>query len=319
MTDAQPDLPIIAPVPPQETRRALGLVFGYLPPKARDEQIESVLATPPPSDDGLPGLLGAYRQNALMGAAFAQLQPGKTAQVWLPRFLGDMPDDTAVCLLREINRRLAHHQVELAQMLFEEISPAEESVVLRGGYSYLTDLLYLTCPAREFSTTLPFSELVFLPYEPNRRETLKSLIELTYQHSLDCPKLNDVRNMEAVLEGYRSSGVFRPELWSIVRHQAHDVGCLLLADHPEYDNVELVYMGLVPGVRGRGWGVEVARFAEWQTQGLGRAQLVLAVDAANRPGIAMYAAAGFRAWDRRRVYCWDGGAGEGGRDLKFEI
>jgi RimJ/RimL family protein N-acetyltransferase len=28
----------------------------------------------------------------------------------------------------------------------------------------------------------------------------------------------------------------------------------------------------------------------------------LAVDAANEPAIAAYAAAGFQAWDRRRVY-----------------
>ena len=81
---------------------------------------------------------------------------------------------------------------------------------------------------------------------PAHRERLKKLIDATYQNSLDCPKLNDVRDMEAVLEGYQSSGVFWPELWSIVQFDGQDVGCLLLADHPEYDNVELVYMGVAP-------------------------------------------------------------------------
>jgi RimJ/RimL family protein N-acetyltransferase len=91
-----------------------------------------------------------------------------------------------------------------------------------------------------------------------------------------------------------------------MRHNDQAVGCLLLTDHPEYGNVELVYMGLTPSARGRGWGMDIARFAQWQTRQLGRARLVVAVDAANKPAIKMYSAVGFQAWDRRRVYFWRG-------------
>ena len=75
-----------------------------------------------------------------------------------------------------------------------------------------------------------------------------------------------------------------------------------LSDYPEYDNWELVYMGVAPWARGKGWGIEIVRYAEWRTAQAGRKRLVLAVDAANRPGIAMYTAAGFQAWDRRVVW-----------------
>jgi mycothiol synthase len=304
--DAPANMPIIAPVPAEETPRALAMVFSHLAPGERDEQIESLLHAPLFGETSLAGLLGAYRQNNLVGAIFAQLLPGRTAQAWLPRLTDGEPPATAIQLILASNSCLHEQRVELAQMLFEQISASEEGILLKGGYTYLTDLLYLACLPEEFPPTKPSSALEFLLYDSCLREPLKKLIDATYQHSLDCPKLTDVRDMEAVLEGYQAGGVFRPELWAMIRHDGQDVGCLLLADHPEYDNVELVYMGVAPGARGRRWGVEIARFAQWQTHRLGRARLVLAVDAENRPAINMYSAVGFRAWDRRRVYFWRG-------------
>ncbi len=301
MEDRSPS-PIITPVPAEDKPAALTLIFSFLTPKARDEQIESILFTPLSGGNCSAGLLGAYRQNQLVGAIFAHLLPGKTAQAWLPRLIPGETSETAVQLMRASNAWLHEQQIELSQMLFEQISETEENLLVRGGYDYLTDLLYLACLPEEFPPSQPPSALSFLPYDSRLRERLKNLIDATYQHSLDCPKLNDVRDIEAVLEGYQSSSIFHPELWSIVQHNGQDAGCLFLADHPEYDNVELVYMGVSPETRGRGWGIEIARFAQWQTRVLGRARLVLAVDAANRPAIAMYSAVGFRAWDRRRVY-----------------
>jgi ribosomal protein S18 acetylase RimI-like enzyme len=113
--------------------------------------------------------------------------------------------------------------------------------------------------------------------------------------------LNGVRSIADVLDGYRAYGVFNPKLWLIARHADSDVGCLILADHPRHGNLELVYMGVVPECRGRGWGGTLARQAQWMARTLGRPRLVLAVDAANQPAIAAYVAAGFQAWDRRRA------------------
>ena len=64
---------------------------------------------------------------------------------------------------------------------------------------------------------------------------------------------------EEVLSGYRTTGVFDPQRWLLVRQDGEDVGCLLLADHPTSSQWELVYMGLVPEVRGRGLGIELVR------------------------------------------------------------
>jgi hypothetical protein len=77
---------------------------------------------------------------------------------------------------------------------------------------------------------------------------------------------------------------------------------LLLADYPEQENWELLYVGLIPSARGHGWGREITRHAQWLTRQARRPRLVLAVDAANEPALRMYAALGFRAWERRRVF-----------------
>jgi ribosomal protein S18 acetylase RimI-like enzyme len=61
-------------------------------------------------------------------------------------------------------------------------------------------------------------------------------------------------------------------------------------------------MGIVPTSRGAGWGVEIARQAEWLAGVASRGRVVLAVDAENSPAVRMYAAAGFQAWDRRHVF-----------------
>ena len=47
-------------------------------------------------------------------------------------------------------------------------------------------------------------------------------------------------------------------------------------------------MGVVPEARGRSLGHEIVRFAQWTCRNLQAKRLVLAVDSANRPALAMY-------------------------------
>ena len=128
------------------------------------------------------------------------------------------------------------------------------------------------------------------------------LVDATYQDTLDCPAVNGVRSVEDVLQGYQATGHFDPQRWFIVRHQGEDVGCLILTDYPELATWELIYVGLVPAARGRGWGLSVVRHALWLCGQASRNRLILAVDAANEPALRIYAAAGFQSWDQKSVY-----------------
>jgi ribosomal protein S18 acetylase RimI-like enzyme len=132
--------------------------------------------------------------------------------------------------------------------------------------------------------------------------SLSALIERTYSSTLDCSRLDEARSMEHVLTGYRRTGVYRPEWWIIAGYRGHDVGCVLLADHPEHDQCELMYLGVVPEWRGHGWGRELASYAQWLARRAGRERIVLAVDDANWPARQIYDGLGFQLWDRRSVY-----------------
>jgi mycothiol synthase len=292
----------ICPVSHKDRCAALDLAFSRLAAEERSKQIETILSVLNADENSKQGLFGAYRSGLLVGSVFSQILPGKNAQVWLPYLVPNEPTNTAITLLRTISEWLDQCQVCMAQMLLETATAEEEQILKEGGFDYLTDLLYLVCPEDDFPQDNLRNPLEFEAYDPQNHDRLARIVDTTYQETLDCPKLNHVRRLDDVLEGYRATGEFSAGRWLIVRHEYRDVGCLLLADHPRYENLELVYMGVIPAVRGLHFGSDIARYAQWVARQMGRARLVLAVDASNSPAIEMYASVGFRAWDQRRVY-----------------
>ena len=102
---------------------------------------------------------------------------------------------------------------------------------------------------------------------------MADLVERTYVNTLDVPSLDDVREIDDVLHGYEQTGVFSADRWFFIRNCDEDAGCLLLNDHPEAKQWELVYMGIVPESRGNGWGSQATRFALQLAKG-GRARAV---------------------------------------------
>ncbi len=292
----------ICPVSPEGRSAALELAFGYLSHEDCIRQIDEISSASPTAAGARDGLFGAYRGGKLVGSIFSQIQPGKYAQVWLPRLDRNEAPPTAVGLLQAVVEWLDQCPVRMAQILLEAVTAEEEKTLCQGGFDYLTDLLYLVCPEDDFPRAHLPSPLQFEVYNSQNHNRLAQVVDATYQDTLDCPILNHVRQLDDVLEGYRATGEFSSDRWLIVRHENRDVGCLLLTDHPKYENMELVYMGVIPADRGRHWGADIARRAQWIARQAGRSRLVLAVNACNRPAIDMYASVGFRTWDRRRVY-----------------
>lgn len=289
-------------VPESYRAAALDLIFSHLKQEERGRQIEAILtgfASKAISDEGL---LGAYRNKALTGAILSHLIEGKNAQVWMPRLIEGEENATSGTLLQSAVKWLEKNQVCLAEILLESVTPEEEQILRGAGFDFLADLLYLVCPENAFPDHSLTDDLEYEAYTVHNHERLIRIVEETYHNTLDCPKINNVRRVEDVLEGYRETGVFSPSRWLIVRHNNEDIGCLLLTDHPQYENMELVYMGIIPIFRGHGWGAYIAQHAQLVAHEAGRRRLVLAVDSANHPAIKMYASVGFQSWDTRRIY-----------------
>ena len=247
--------------------------------------------------------LAAEGHNGPCGSITAQVLPGRVASVTPPQ-TSDSGDrgETARNLVIQLNAELHAEGVQLAQSLLapEDLEGAKALRV--GGYEHASDLLYMAAEAASFpdqSLALPFD---LVPITTNDHARLERIVDATYVGTLDCPRIDGLRATADVIAGYRAVGESGDRLWRIVHAENEDVGCLLLADHSSTRQYEVVYVGLKPEVRGRGWGLELTRHAQWIARQADCKRLVLAVDAANEPAIRIYAAAGFRAWDRQAVW-----------------
>jgi ribosomal protein S18 acetylase RimI-like enzyme len=288
----------IGHVEPAERDTALRLAACQIAAD-RPEQL-AVLISEAQAGEAL--ILGAYRRDRLVGAVLAQIQPGRAAAIWPPQVTDKESRATAVRLLNSSTAALAGRGIRAVQCLLLGDDKSAATVLCEGGFRYLADLFYLVSTEASFPVSPPINALRFESYTADTHQRLLGIVDASYELTLDCPQLNGLRQTEDVLAGYRATGEFDPRRWLIVRHGAADVGCLLVADHPQHNTCELVYMGLVPAARGRGWGKDIARHAQWLTRQAGRERLALAVDAANGPALRMYEAVGFEAWDRRTVY-----------------
>ena len=292
----------IRPASPERRAEVLWLVFRHLSGDDRLVRVDAVLEAARSGRLSPDGLLEARRGDRLAGGVFAEIQVGRAAVVWPPRLAPGEPAATAEHLLARLCELLARERICVAHTLLEPGMEGDVPLLRTAGFEPLADLLYLASVDDHFPRSRPKSPLHFEPYSAASHGRLARLVEATYHDTLDCPRLNGLRQIEDILAGYRATGVFAPGRWLLVRHQDQDVGCLLLADHPEQENWELVYMGLVPSARGNGWGKHLARHAQWLTAEAGRPRLVVAVDAANTPAIRTYSVLGFETWDRKSVY-----------------
>ena len=283
--------------------KTLGLAFGHLRPEQRRRQIDEARAhVPPPGIAPFDGLIGARRNGRLVGAMFSQIATGKTAVVGLPRLVDGEPNSTATLLYTATWEFLSCNQVVLAQLLLSTVNRREAALLQQGRFRNLADLFYLVSLEDDFPLRNPSTQLEFEPYDVVYHNQWEEIITATYQDTRDCVGLRDLRSLDDALAGYRPSDASNPGLWLIARRRGHAVGCLVVADCPRHDTMELLYLGLTAEARGRGWGKQLARHAQWLARRAGRRQLVLAVDKTNTPALQTYTSVGFQAWQRRRLF-----------------
>lgn len=282
---------------------ALSLVLCELAPSVRRTVAGRLMEADDADDWSHEPLFVARSGKTVCGAAWGQRQSGNIAIFWPPQFVAGANQLDATRLAEAVVRDLDQTSIQLAEAILATPSVDTIGVLRTVGFRHLADLWYMTCESRRFPTAAPESEgLEFEPYRPAQRSRLMKLITRTYEDTLDCTALDGVRDIEQVVNGYQATGVFRSELWMFVRSGGEDVGVLLLTEHPQARHWELMYLGLVKEARGRGRGRQIARYAQWLAQREKIERIVVAVDASNRPAVAVYQQTGFEMWDMRAVY-----------------
>ena len=305
MTSAMDQEPPIEVLSAQWQRPALELLLQGLARDSRSCEIERLLVRLADLGTLRAGLVGVVQSDQLLGTAWAQMQPGRTATIWAPCIVGS--DDT-------LGSRLALAAVDaafsagakVAQAIISPLDVVEARWLKAAGLRSVADLEYLVWQTPSGSATSldegQYDDLRWEDYtHPSDRRQLEEVLTQTWIRSLDCPALDGLRDPTDVLEGYLAVGHSQARRWQFLCNSNEVAGCLLLADHADSDEMELVYMGLIPGRRGHGYGHALVRMAQQITRSAGRARLTAAVDAANAPARAVYSAAGFICYDRRQV------------------
>jgi len=244
-------------------------------------------------------LLAAQRDGRLAGVIWANIQPGRTASVWPPRTRPDEPADTAE-LVRCAIDGVRERDCVLAQAMVDEADNAA-GVLQAAGFAEITRMVFFVRLTESGPAKSVRPRLELLPAEDLPPGRLESLIERTYEGTLDLPELDELRDTTDLMAGYRATGHALPGGWLVATEANEPGGCLILADHPDMDAVELVYLGVAPERRRRGWGRALVEHAARLAHGRGRSQLVLAVDERNSPAISVYRQAGFTEFARRRL------------------
>jgi mycothiol synthase len=288
--------------PPPMQRCALELACEALPEAQRVAAIDDLLGGIARGERSLDGLVAAWTDQQILAAVWSELHAGRAAGLWPPRASDLARKNLADDLLQSLLAQLESTPVTLVQCLLNTDVGDDAERLRRAGFEHSCDLLFLVSHAGHFPTAPVASHLTFLPFHPGNLDRMAAIVELTYRGSLDCPAIDRRRDPRDVVEGYRATSGNDLSHWLIVATADGDVGCLLLARDQRQPSWELVYMGLAPEARGRGWGIEVVRYAQWMVRKQGGERLVLAVDATNEPALRIYAAAGFTAWDRRSVF-----------------
>jgi ribosomal protein S18 acetylase RimI-like enzyme len=205
----------------------------------------------------------------------------------------------------------------LAQAVLDESAGSQAARDLNhGGMPRVTELLYLeretAAPmrnTREVPEGLVFqgsrSNITFdwRPFEPVVEAEFRSVLQATYQGSLDMPEMEGARSLDDIMQGHRSAGRFVAERWRLGRlpGEPEAAAVLLLAEIPGRNVWEIIYLGLTPQARGRGLGREALQHA----LDLARPHvpwIELAVDCRNSPATRLYQSSGFGIRDRRAVH-----------------
>ncbi len=279
----------------------LELVLQSISPEQRSSLIDSLGPVAEQGVDVFASLAIAEWQGRVVAASWLQPQVGRTATLWPPVLAYDDHSEWNRPLAGQALASAQPPTTVLVQTLLHSPSDPFADDLIALGFRQLADLKYLilTVPTR---ATRCDSELQFCPATADDFQLLKQLIIDSYIGTLDCPGLEGLRDIDDVLAGYRTIGTHDPALWQIARWRDEPAGALLLAPYPAANQWELVYMGVVPGLRGRSFGRQMLEEVRYRAAEAKVGHVVLAVDADNYPAVDMYKASGFVAWAQCTAY-----------------
>lgn len=297
-----PDIESLAQTDPRRGA-ALRLLLARHGDSSRDVQrrirrLEAHLNSRPAR---LGAVLVASEGGQLVSSAIVIESPGRLGAVFAPAEAGPARRRRATAaLLSKAKEHAWDHSLAMLQVLLDRNSSPDAAVLTEAGFDFLAELIYLErsaqdpCPQHHAP-----AELDFVPYAARAEPQFLDVLDLTYQDSYDCPRLAGIRRTDEVLATHRATGIYDPAHWLLVTLEGQSAGVLLLSGVEGRRAFEVVYMGVVPAFRSRGLGHAILAHAVRICRQSQQADLILAVDRANRPARRLYQRWSFREVSRR--------------------
>lgn len=239
----------------------------------------------------------------LLASALIVPSPGRSAMV----FNSPVAGREDVAIHAQLVGTACHAQdpqkLRLIQSLLDPHQSLERRALERAGFDALAVLIYMqrgTDVGRKATPPdLGVPGIEALHWSEANRKAFEVAITASYEQTLDCPRLLGVRPIPDVVAGHRATGVFDPKLWFAFYHGQEPVGVMLLAEIPQRQALELVYLGVSAAWRGRGLSRQMLQLGLEQAARRGIESMVLAVDELNTPALALYRALSFRPTARK--------------------
>jgi len=277
------------PVIKEEIDWALRLILANDQGLAGDEAVLDFLAFALQRKIDLNLIWIAEVEQRIAWALLPITSPGRTMLLITPaRIRAESAPAAARMLVDQLCDHWRQHEMHLAQLLLDPQDSVICDLYAGMGFEVLAELLYLQKPvANGPDADLP-AGFELSTYNDQTHGLFAQTILRTYESSLDCPALNGRRNVEDIIAGHKSAGVFDPSLWHLITEGGEPRGVLILSPSPHNESVELVYLGLVPEARHRGLSDALMRLAMASVARLQRSDLSLAVDSRNIPALRLY-------------------------------
>lgn len=270
----------------------------------------------------------------IVAVLWSEEQPGNTLQFRTPAFAyhdekEELKKEACELLFQRLDEFARARKCDWIQTLLDPSAAAMKPALLRSGYAQLAQMSYQLCTPEHFPANPATMRLTMRRFDEIDNATVQSAAEVffndvvsqTYEQTADCPGLQGQRTDEQIIAGYHMVGDSATQFWWIAEFENEPVGCLLLAWHKSdaateqkieishagemvTDNgwCELVYWGVIPKFRQRGFGTEILLFGLNEVRNLNANKLILAVDANNQPALKIYHRLGFIEWLRQEIW-----------------
>jgi GNAT superfamily N-acetyltransferase len=241
----------------------------------------------------------------IVGCAMYFPMPDRTASA-TPAFCapGFATFEVKVALLRSLREKAAHDGLGMLQAFSDESDDQSASLLTQSGFERLARMLFMERRVSERDRNIALDPHIrWLPYSAAHHDHFVNVVTKTYEGTLDCSKIAEIRDVNLTLESYHTREGFDPSLWLLAEIGHEYAGCLLLSCRADSRTCEVAYLGVLPKHRGKGLGRKMMEKGLFEVS-LREAGciLTLAVDEANFPAVKVYRALGFVTIERKQVY-----------------